>query len=401
MVEPVADKVQIRVQGRPDLDGTHEAILETDYPAMHELFEQSTDQRLVLELRKGNVCCAVDTRIRYSSDNVLQIDRFKQKFLKARDGETVEVQLITLPPAQRVELVVTPDYQALADNKRLHGKPVSPGESTALYSLSGQPRVIQIAKVHPCGLAVIVPQTEIVTKLREGAVDSVPMTYKDIGGLDREVRIVREIVEFPLRYPEVFERLGIAQPRGLILYGPPGTGKTLIVKVLAYEVGAKIYTINGPEIFSRWYGDSEEKLRSIFQQACETAPSVVLIDELDALVPKRDSGGELERRIVATFLTLMDGLSSMRGVVVVGTTNRVNAIDPALRREGRFGQEVCVGVPDVQGRKQILEIYCRRMPLADDVSIELLAEKTVGFVGADLVCLCREAAYCTCGGASR
>ncbi|MGD0551454.1 MAG: AAA family ATPase [Sedimentisphaerales bacterium] len=394
MVEPVANKVQIPIQGRPDLDGTHEAILETDYPVMHELFEQSANQRLMLGLRKGKVCCAVDACIRYSSENILRIDRFKQKFLKVRDGENVEIQLVTLSPAQRVELVVTADYQASVDNKRLYGKPVSQGENTVLYSLSGQPRVIQIAKLHPSGLAIIGPQTEIVTKLCEDAVNNVPLTYKDVGGLDREVRIVREIVEFPLRYPEVFERLGITQPRGLILYGPPGTGKTLIVKVLASEVGAKIYTINGPEILSKFYGDSEEKLRSIFQKARETAPSVILIDELDALVPKRDSSGELERRIVATFLTLMDGLTSMRGVVVIGTTNRVNAIDSALRREGRFGQEVRIGAPDVRGRKQIMEIYCRRMPLSGDVSIELLAERTVGFVGSDLVSLCREAAYC-------
>jgi transitional endoplasmic reticulum ATPase len=375
------------------LDGTHEAILETDYPAMHELFEQSTDKRLVLMLRKGSACCAVISQIRYSSENVLRIDRFKQKFLKAKDGENLEAQPLTPPFAERVELVVTMDYQASPDNQRLRGKPVSPGESTAMYSLSGQPRVIQVAKVHPSGVALIGPQTEIVVKLREAAADSAPLTYKDIGGLDREVRIVRETVEFPLRYPDVFDHLGIAQPHGLILYGPPGTGKTLIVRVLASEVGAKIYTINGPEIVSKWYGDSEEKLRNIFQQARESAPSVILVDELDALVPNRNNGGELERRIVATLLTLMDGLGSMRGVVVVGTTNRVNAIDPALRREGRFGQEVHVGAPDVQGRRQILEICCRRMPLAADVSVGSLAERTVGFVGADLVCLCREAAY--------
>src|SRR5918996_53988 len=219
------------------------------------------------------------------------------------------------------------------------------------------------------------------------------ITYEDIGGLKNEVQKVREMIELPLRHPEIFERIGIEAPKGVLLHGPPGTGKTLLAQAVANETNANYYSIAGPEIMSKFYGESEERIRDTFKQAQDNAPSIVFIDELDSIAPKRDEvSGDVEKRIVSQLLTLMDGLEARGKVVVIGATNRVNSIDPALRRPGRFDREIEIGIPDEEGRLDILHIHTRGMPLTDDVKLEYFARITHGFVGADLESLCKEAA---------
>jgi transitional endoplasmic reticulum ATPase len=219
------------------------------------------------------------------------------------------------------------------------------------------------------------------------------ITYEDIGGLKNEVQKVREMIELPLRHPEIFERIGIEAPKGVLLYGPPGTGKTLLAKAVASETNANFFSIGGPEIMSKFYGESEERLRETFKQAQENAPSIIFIDEIDSLAPKREEvSGDVEKRIVSQLLTLMDGLEARGKLVVIGASNRPNALDPALRRPGRFDREIEIGIPNQEGRFDILQIHTRGMPLTDDVDLESFAKVTHGFVGADLEALAKEAA---------
>jgi transitional endoplasmic reticulum ATPase len=220
----------------------------------------------------------------------------------------------------------------------------------------------------------------------------ITVTYKDVGALRNEVSKIREMVELPLGHPELFKRLGIQAPKGVILHGPPGTGKTLLAKAIANETTANFYSLSGPEIMSKFYGESEERLRNMFQQAEQNSPAILFVDELDSIASKREVSGEVERRIVSQLLSLMDGLSSRGKVVVIGATNRVNAIDPALRRPGRFDREIELGVPDKEGRLEILNIHTRNMPLSKDVDLEKISEVTHGFVGADIQSLAKEAA---------
>jgi transitional endoplasmic reticulum ATPase len=221
-------------------------------------------------------------------------------------------------------------------------------------------------------------------------------SWADIGGLDKEVRRIRELVELPLRQPRVFERLGVGAPRGVLLHGPPGTGKTLLARVVAHETNVAFLALSGPEVIHRFYGESEAKLREIFQRARERAPSILFIDEIEAIAPKRESAhGEVEKRVVAQLLALMDGLEARGQVIVIGATNLPGVLDPALRRPGRFDREIEIGVPDAAARRQILEIHTRAMPVAPDVDLGRLAALTHGFVGADLEALCREAAMTT------
>ena len=385
-------KSKLKAYGRIDLDGTHKAIIETDLLEFESLLNVPPNTSRFLRLENvGRVCGCILAEIKRGGANKIFLDRLKQWHLQIRDGDSVNIEQVQPSVAQKVELHVPGDFSE-RDSARLIGKPVTKGEKTALYTFSGEPRPIVVADTKPTGIAIIASTTDVVTSVTEA--EKVPITYKDIGGLNREIKLIKEVVEYPLRFPEVFEYLGVPQPRGIILYGPPGTGKTLIARALANEVGAKFYSLSGPEIFSMWYGESERKLREIFDEARKNAPSVILIDELGALAPRREkTHGDLEQRIVASLLTLMDGLTQLKGVIVVGTTNRINSIDVALRREGRFGHEVHIGVPDSAGRKEILEIYTRRMPLSMDVNLDIIAERTLGFVGADIVSLCREAAY--------
>src|SRR2546426_85542 len=219
------------------------------------------------------------------------------------------------------------------------------------------------------------------------------ISYEDIGGLRPVIQKVREMIELPLRHPELFERLGVEAPKGVLLHGPPGTGKTLLARAVASETNANFSSLGGPEIMSKFYGESEERLREVFKEAQENAPSIIFIDEIDSIAPKREEvTGEVEKRVVSQLLSLMDGLQSRGKVVVIGATNRVNAIDPALRRPGRFDREIEIGVPDRDGRLEVLQIHTRGMPLAEDVDLKKLADVTHGFVGADLEALAKEAA---------
>ena len=257
-----------------------------------------------------------------------------------------------------------------------------------------------VVSTNPKDIVIVGPNTEVqlhespvdVSKL-EGVGNLVDVSYEDIGGLKDEVKKVREMIEIPLKRPELFEKLGIAPPKGVLMHGPPGTGKTLLAKAVASESDAHFIAINGPEIMSKYVGGSEENLREYFEEAEENSPSIIFIDELDAIAPKREeTNGEVERRTVAQLLTLMDGLKSRGQVVVIGATNRPDSLDPALRRPGRFDREIEIGVPDSEERKEVLEIHTRNMPLAEDVDLDKIANTTHGFVGADLESLCKEAA---------
>ncbi len=259
---------------------------------------------------------------------------------------------------------------------------------------------LAVINTKPLGPVKITSDTQIDMETKpvdpskfEGAENLIDVSYEDVGGLKNEVKKVREMVEMPLKRPELFKQLGISAPKGVLMHGPPGTGKTLLAKAVANETDAHFIVINGPEIMSKYVGGSEEQLRELFEEAEDNSPSIIFIDELDAIAPKRaEVTGDVERRIVAQLLTLMDGLKSRGQVVVIGATNRPDAIDEALRRPGRFDREIEIGVPDSDERKEILEIHTRGMPLSDDVNLDEIAKVTHGFVGADLEALCKEAA---------
>ncbi|MEA4956998.1 ATP-dependent zinc metalloprotease FtsH [bioreactor metagenome] len=259
---------------------------------------------------------------------------------------------------------------------------------------------LAVVSTSPSGIVNVGPNTSVEVQTEpvdlskvEGIKNVIDVSYEDIGGLKEEVKKVREMIEIPLKRPELFERLGIAPPKGVLMHGPPGTGKTLLAKAVASESDAHFILINGPEIMSKYVGGSEENLREFFEEAEENSPSIIFIDELDAIAPKREeTQGEVERRTVAQLLTLMDGLKSRGQVVVIGATNRPDSLDQALRRPGRFDREIEIGVPDSEERKEVMEIHTRGMPLDEDVDLDEIADTTHGFVGADLESLCKEAA---------
>ncbi len=299
---------------------------------------------------------------------------------------------VSLAPTEAIRIMGGEQYMAQA----LRGRPITRGDVMSV-SVMGRKFDFVVTSFAPSADAVVVEEhTEI--KIAEKPIKEeeakVPkVDYEDIGGLGEEVRKVREMIELPLRHPELFERLGVEAPKGVLLHGPPGTGKTLLAKAVASETNANFYSISGPEIMSKFYGQSEENLRDIFKQAEENAPSIIFIDELDSIAPKRDEvTGEVERRVVAQLLALMDGLQARGKVVVIGATNRPNALDPAIRRPGRFDREIEIGVPNRDGRMEIRQIHTRGMPLAKDVELKELADITHGYVGADLSALTKEAA---------
>ncbi len=276
--------------------------------------------------------------------------------------------------------------------KHLLGRPVVKGDYVLIPFF--QKSVYVVVSTQPSGIVRITPKTVIVISDKPAMRERVPqVTYDDIGGLREQIQKIREMVELPLKHPELFRRLGIEPPKGVLLYGPPGTGKTLLAKAVANEADAYFIAINGPEIMSKFVGEAEERLRKVFEEAKENAPAIIFIDEIDAIAPKREEVlGEVERRVVAQLLTLMDGLEARGDVIVIAATNRPNAVDPALRRPGRFDREIELPVPDRKARKEILQIHTRNVPLADDVDLDELAAKTHGFVGADLAALVKEAA---------
>lgn len=347
-------------------------------------------------------------RLNYEDEGkgIIRLDGITRSNAKASLGETVIVRKADLVPARSItiaprlpkgkKITFGPGVESYM-KKAMVNRAFLKGDEFVLpnIGLLGSYLPFFVLGTEPKGKAVLVDDfTELILKEDVGEMMAVSdVRYEDIGGLDQELQRVREMIELPLKHPEMFERLGIEPPKGVILYGPPGTGKTLIAKAVANEAGASFFSIQGPEIMGKYYGESEERLRSIFEKAKEAAPAVVFIDELDSIAPKRDEvSGEVERRVVAQLLTLMDGLNSRGKLIVIAATNRIDAIDPALRRPGRFDREIEIGVPTRKGRKEILQIHTRGMPLTKDFDIDYLAEVTHGFVGADLESLAREAA---------
>ena len=305
---------------------------------------------------------------------------------------------VTLQPETASKAVRSGHYNRYVAHL-LHGMPVVARDRVRVKLFGTRPLEFTVASTDPPGPVFVSKQTALeVQRTGPGRDDSrqVGISYEDIGGLHKEVARIREMVELPLRYPEVFERLGIEAPRGVLLYGPPGCGKTYLAKAVAHETEAHFIHINGPEVMHRFYGESEAHLRTIFEEATREAPSIIFIDEIDAIAPKREEvHGEVEKRVVAQLLALMDGLRSRGQVIVIGATNIPNAVDPALRRPGRFDRELAFSIPDKRGRLEILRVHTRGMPLAAEVDLERLAALTHGFVGADLEALCREAAMST------
>jgi len=314
-------------------------------------------------------------------------------------GDYVTIRKVIAKPATKVVLAPFESLPFVGDFARivrsqLMNLPVMKGDVVVVPVL-GMGIELKVTSTSPSNVVIVSENTviEVSTTPVKRVEEVGGVTYEDIGGLHEELQRIREMVELPLKHPELFRHLGIDPPKGVILWGPPGCGKTLIAKAIANETGAHFISINGPEIMSKFYGESEARLREIFKEAEENAPSIIFIDELDAIAPKRSEvTGEVERRVVSQLLALMDGLKTRGQVIVIGATNRIDAIDPALRRPGRFDREIRIGVPDRNGRKEVFQIHTRRMPLAEDIDLDELANLTHGFTGADIAALCREAA---------
>jgi len=306
-------------------------------------------------------------------------------------AECSDAKEISLAPPQAIEF--SDDFPAYIQ-ERIINMPLLPGNSIVI-DVMGTQLPLSVVNVKPKGVVRVTQDTEIVISKKpvKAAGVSPGIRYEDIGGLKAEIEMIREMIETPMKHPEVFKKLGISPPKGVLLYGPPGTGKTLLAKAVANETDAHFISLNGPEIMSKYYGQSEENLRGVFKEAQDNAPAIIFIDEIDSIAPRRgEVTGEVERRVVAQLLAMMDGLKERGQVVVIGATNREEAIDPALRRPGRFDREIEIGVPDRAGRVEILQVHVHSMPVADDVNLESLADRMHGFVGADINALCKEAA---------
>ncbi len=334
---------------------------------------------------------------------IIQMDGISRENSQIGLDEKVKISQIDYSPANKITLLpltVSSLLQRDKDTKYIgsliEGLPLISGDRIRATLFGSRSCDFKVVDTIPEGVVLVGSTTLIRMKTKTtGESGQTKISYEDVGGLTTQIQRIREMIELPLRYPEVFERLGINAPKGVFLYGPPGTGKTLIARAVANETEAYFTHISGPEIMGKFYGESEARLRGVFEDAHKHAPAIIFIDEIDAIAPKReDMGGEkqVERRVVAQLLSLMDGLESRGQIIVIAATNIPNTIDPALRRPGRFDREISIPIPDKNGRLEILQIYTRGMPLAKDVSLEKLAEITHGFVGADLEALCREAA---------
>jgi transitional endoplasmic reticulum ATPase len=376
-------------------------VARIDYDSMDTLNASTGD---VIEL-KGKRRTVAKCLPLYPSDEgkgIIRIDGLGRNNSGIAIGDTITVKKIKAVPAEKVvvaplEAIPPIDERYLAD--ALESVPLIKGDNVMVPYFGGR-LTFQVIGVTPAADAVLVTQKTTFHIAEKGeTLRGVPqVTYEDIGGIRDEIKKVREMIELPLRHPEIFEKLGIEAPKGVLLYGPPGTGKTLLAKAVANESNAHFISISGPEIMSKFYGESEARLREIFKEAREKAPSIIFVDEIDSIAPKREEvTGEVERRVVSQMLSLMDGLEARGKVIVISATNRPNAIDPALRRPGRFDREIEIKVPDKKGRQEILQIHTRNMPLSGDdqeypVKIEKIASVSHGYVGADLEYLCKEAA---------
>lgn len=328
---------------------------------------------------------------------LIQVDGLTRSNAGTAIGEKVHIKKVGCKAANKVVLSPVVTGMAGRDSKfvgrLLEGLPIVSGDRVRATVFGSRYQDFTVADTIPTGAVVINPQTLIRIEEKGAKLTKARVSYEDIGGLGKGIQKVREMIELPLRHPQIFEKLGIDPPKGLLLHGPPGTGKTLIARAVANETNASFYTVSGPEIIHKFYGESEAKLRNLFEEARKNAPSIIFLDEIDAIAPKREQvTGEVEKRVVAQLLALMDGLAERGQVIVIGATNIPNALDQALRRPGRFDRELEIGIPDVNGRMEILDIHTRGMPLTEDVNLLKLAQVTHGFVGADLEALCREAA---------
>ena len=329
---------------------------------------------------------------------VIRLDGNTRRNAGVSIDERIPVRVIQSAPAEGVVFAPTVPLRITGGEdyfrRYMEGRVLTRGDIVEI-SVMGRKIELMAVRVTPAKDAVVITDRTRIEISEKPAKEEkvVPrVTYEDIGGLGPEIKRVREMIELPMKHPELFDRLGVEAPKGVLLYGPPGTGKTLLARALASETNAHFETLSGPEIMSKYYGESEEKLRQLFKTAEEQAPSIVLIDEIDSIAPKREEvTGEVERRVVAQLLALMDGMESRGKVVVIGATNRPDALDPALRRPGRFDREIEIGVPNRMSRFEVLQIHTRGMPLAKDVSLDKLADITHGYVGADLAALAREA----------
>ncbi len=397
----VKEEVQLRVADARQRDIGHGKV-RVDNETMRRLLVSAGD---FVEIRGKKTTMAVAWPA-YTEDqgqDIIRMDGLLRRnagvalneYVTVRKGEVKEAQSIVFAPTD-VRLNVDEEFVNFV-KRRFMDMPFVEGD-TVMLSIFGSAVPLVATRTKPKG-PVCVTENTLVQVLSEPAPErkGIPIvTYEDIGGLHEQIQRIREMVELPLRHPELFQRLGIDPPRGIFMYGPPGCGKTLLAKAVANESDANFYVISGPEIMSKFYGESEARLREIFQKAQETAPSIIFIDEMDAIAPKREEvTGEVERRVVAQLLSLMDGMGSRENIIVIGATNRPNAIDPALRRPGRFDREIEIGVPDKQGRFEMLQIHTRNMPATKDVDFKKLAEITHGYTGADIAALCREAAMKT------
>jgi transitional endoplasmic reticulum ATPase len=351
--------------------------------------------------KKTNVLCW-PARENDTGKGLVRIDGYLRNRLDVGINDSVEIRKVQSKSAEKVTLAPTEPLRIVGAEGYLQeyllGSLLSTGDIFPL-SIMGQRVDLVVISTNPSGPVLMEDSTDVtVSEESDKAIQvakgdgTSSISYEDIGGIKNEVSRLREMIELPLRHPELFKRLGVEAPKGVLLHGPPGTGKTLLAKAVAHETNANFYTIGGPEIMSKFYGESEERLREIFKKAEENAPAIIFIDEIDSIAPKREEvSGEVERRVVAQLLSLMDGMSSRGKVVVIGATNRINAIDPALRRPGRFDRELEIGVPDREGRLEILQIHTRGMPLEKDVDLGVIANMSHGFVGADLQAVAKEA----------
>ncbi len=423
------EPVSIKVGELTSRDEFGRGIVRIDTKTMSKLGIKEGD---IVELHGKRLTGAIAIRA-YPADiglSIIRMDGISRRNAGIGVGESIKVKKAELKEAKRVVLAPTQKGIRLMMNpellkKNLFMRPVAKKDVIKPFPVVRQRRdsfedffrsmgmnieglgdfsftpipgetQLMVVSTNPEGIVRITDATDL--ELKPEAVEAeekvIPtITYEDIGGLHSSIEKIREMVELPLRHPELFTKLGIEPPKGILLFGPPGTGKTLLAKAVANESGANFYSIAGPEIMSKWYGQTEENLRKLFEDAEKNSPSIIFIDEIDAIAPKREEvTGEVEKRTVSQLLALMDGLKARGKVIVIAATNRVNALDPALRRPGRFDREIEIGVPDTKGRKEILQIHTRNMPMGKDVDLSWLAEVTYGFVGADLEALAKEAA---------
>jgi transitional endoplasmic reticulum ATPase len=390
-------KVSLKVaETNPKFVGRGMALVD---PKVMEEMDLSTGDVIEISGKKKSYVLLWSGQRDDQGKKLIRIDGYTRNNIGVGIDDIVSVHKVNVKNAEQVILAPTEELNivGLEDYlpELLEGRVVTRGDMIPL-NIMGRRIGLAVTSTSPTDAASLVDSnTEfIIGSIPKAGAKGVPrVSYEDIGGLKNEVQKVREMIELPLRHPEIFDRIGIEAPKGVLLHGPPGTGKTLLAKAVANETNANFYSISGPEIMSKFYGESEERLREVFKEAEENAPSIIFIDEIDSIAPKREEvSGDVEKRVVSQLLTLMDGLQSRGKLVVIGATNRPNAIDPALRRPGRFDREIDIGIPDEQGRLDILLIHSRGMPLTEDVNLESIAKVTHGFVGADLEALSKEAA---------